>query len=474
MIWVILLTVANYFRNLFSGFISDDITVNANLKNQKYPIRWSEFLHKPFSLFHDLLWKAFKGKAWAHHIVDLALFTTITCSIYIVGQKFLPQNVALLTAMFFAVHPCNCQTGGWISAKWYGVTLLLGIWAFYFNNLVPYFISFFTTSTILPLPLLMDLSIPTKIASMALAFLIFYRVIKTKEDCTKTEGLFKRDNLRIYPRKFVVAIKSYCYYFTLALFPAKMGWFHTMGEPIDDKLKSCNLHFWLCLCLIGTLTLFLKTPAFIGLIIFTIFIAPFSNIVTPALFTSERYMAPALIGWSVFLAHLTVGYPIVAAVIITAYFMRTQLELWAYQDDFHLALYSLLNFPKSGFAWANMGNLFLHNKRPAAAFDTIKEGLNRCPEFPTLHYQNYLMNRATDLLNNQDEALDSLKKACKYGRHEGWFRELEDYEGKLKHNRLVMFKRRYVNYPQSPIVHNGHGNPLGVMTNALPNQKVKA
>jgi len=151
-------------------------------------------------------------------------------------------------------------------------------------------------------------------------------------------------------------------------------------------------------------------------------------------------MTPALVGLSIFLAYILRAYPIACAVLITAYFMRTQLELWAYRDDFRLTIYSLLNFQKSRFAWCNLAQYMLVSGRPSAAYDVLKETAKQIPEFPTTYYQLYLINRSIDLGNNFDEALVNLEKACRYGQHERWYKELDDFKNKLKAHRIAKFK----------------------------------
>lgn len=376
-------------------------------------------------LLHDAIWKLCKDKPLPHHLVNMAVYISLTTLFYAVCRKYLPQDIAFLATLFYVVHPCNAQMAGWISGKGYMQAAIIGLLALYFNNVVFYLISLFAHPIAFSIIIIMSLPIYVKALGLILALYLFgIYAVEGKINQTKSEGLFKIDNMRLYPRKFIVAIKSFAYYFCLAMFPGKMGWFHEIGEPIDEKIKSANLHFALSLLLLAAISLFFAHPAFIGLLLFCLMIAPFTNLITPALFTSERYMGMALMGWSIFLAYTLHSYPIACGVIICAYFMRTQLELWAYQDDFHLALYSLLNFPKNGFAWCNMAHLLLAiERKPSAAFDLLCETRKRLPEFPTTYYQLYLMYRAQDLLANFDEAMNCLEKACHYGKHEGWYRD---------------------------------------------------
>lgn len=448
MIWLIILISVTYFRTLLNKGISDDISVHSELRSKNYPIRWKEFDFNPLFPIHDTLWKLFKDKWVYHHIVNMLFFMGLACSFYIVAQKFIPENVAFLASIFFIVHPCNAQVGGWISGKHYGITVMLGLWALYFNNIALYILPAFFACNMLGLPLLMNLSWGVKILAMGLHLLILSKSLSAKRAQVVSEGQYKKDSLRFHLYKLVVVLKSFCNYFCLAFLPLRMGWFHELGEPTDDKMKSFNFHAVLCVLLIASMFMFYGTPAFLGLVIFSLFILPFSNFLSFGLFTSERYMCPALIGWSIFLAYTTINYPIIATVIITAYFMRTQLELWAYRDDFTLALYSLLNFGKSGFAWCNLANYFLMSKRPSAAFDTLQESIKRMPEFPTHYYQLYLMYRAVDLLHDYDKALEYLERACHYGKHEAWYKELETFKEQLKTQRIKKFKESCVTkYP---------------------------
>lgn len=444
MLWIIALAIVTQLRSLCNGFISDDVTVLSEVRNKGYPVRWKEhLLASPPMIIHDWLWKVFKDKVLPQHIINLFIYIALCCSFYIVGQKYLPENIMFLATLFFVVHPCNCQVASWISGRYYMVGLIIALWALYFNNLLLYLmVGWFHPMTI-GLPLIMKMPIIFKVLAIALALYMYIgKALKGKTEQTKSEGTYKIDNLRLCPRKLIVALKSFCYYFTLAFFPTRMGWFHTMGEPIDKKLKSFDRHFWLSLTLVLVMLLFYRHPAFVGLLLFGLFIAPFTNLITFALFTSERYMAGALLGWSIFLAYVTINNPIVATVIITAYFMRTQLELWAYQSDFMLALYSLLNFRKSGFAWSNIVSIFLHTRKPYAAYEMAIAGIKECPEFPTLYYQLHIMYKSSDLFPNPDLALLNLEKACKYGQHQRWFDELEHFRNEVKNIRINRFKEK--------------------------------
>lgn len=450
MIWIVLLTVVTYSRSLINRFISDDITINAKLRNTGYPVDLKRLENSWATVLTDLFWKYIGERPFLQHLLNLFLFTCLTTSLYIVLCKYIPERVAFLATMIFTVHPCNAQVGGWISGKWYGVSLLVGLWALYFNNILLAIFTPLIACNLIPLPLLMDIPWYMKVMGIGFGLLILWKNLSGKYDNTSSEIKYKTDNLKIYPKKLVVALKSFSYYFSLAFMPTRMGWFHTLGEPIDEKTKSMDFHFALGLLLVLTMCGFLGRPAFSGFLIFGLFIAPFSNIVTPALFTSERYMAPALVGWSIALAYITVDYPIIATVFIVVYFMRTQLELWAYKDDFHLALYSLLNFENSGFAWSNISNYFLISRRPSAAYDTLKEAIKLRPDFPTPYYQLHLMYRATDLLADYDLALDYLEKAVTRGKHESWHKDLEGFKKALLNERVGKFKENVRIYTAAP------------------------
>lgn len=463
MIWLILISLITYAQTLKNAGISDDVTVQAESKTRNYRLSFSEYIQNPYSILHDLLWKASGERMYIQHIISMVIFSGVVCMFYATASKYIPQNVAFLAAVFFAVHPCNAQIAGWVSGRNYMITLLLGLVALHFNSVAIYIFTFFTISTVFPLPLIMNIPIPIKVLSLVLGLLIAYRTIQTKVTGTDSEGEYKKDNMILYPRKLIVCLKSTAYYFTLALFPLRMGWFHTMGEPIDDKLRRFDRQAVLSILLLLTGLIFIGKPPFLGLALFILFIFPFANLITPALFTSERYMAPALCGWSIFLAFVTVNYPVLAAVIATAYFMRTQLELFAYRDDFSLALYSLINFDKSGFAWFNLVNIFLQKKQPSAAYAMVEEGIARCPEFPTLYYQRYLMYRATDLLFDYNKALDNLEKAYRYGRHNKWYEELNKFKTELFAIRTSNFKKKYCE-EEHVIIKNGKDRPVGVLT----------
>ena len=444
MLWLIGLTVATYFITFFNGFISDDITIGAAAKSRGYGLKDKKNLTCFTGFFDALEWRLLKDKKYLHHIVSVTLFTILTCSFYLVSRKFIPEPVAWLATAFFIVHPCNTQIGGWISCKWWGVANTFALWALFFNNSFFYVFSALFACSGFPYIWLFNVPWWEKILASVVVLFILNNNLGSKVDLNIFEGEFKEDNTKIYPRKAIVMLKSYCYYISLAVFPVQMGWFHELGEPIDDKLKSFDFHFVLCVLLIGTLVLFCGTKAFMGLLLFTLFIAPFTNLITFALFTSERYMTPAMMGWSIFLAYTLISYPIAAGILIAIYFMRTQLQLWTFRDDFHLAMASLISFDKSGYAWTNFANMMLYQGKPSAAFDILKETEKRLPGFPTTYWLLYTMYRANDLLNDYDQAYHYISKTCKYGKHEQWHKERETFRLALLSDRVVKFKVKYV------------------------------
>jgi len=436
---LVILVWGTYFRSIFNKYISDDISKNGDLKLKKYPVRIRDLLECPNKLLDDLVWKLCKDNSVAQHLISITIFSAIVPLLYITLCKLFPENVAYLTAILFAVHPCNAQICGWISGRPYALAFTIGILAVYFNSVLLYVFSAVPSVNMFPLILFLKTSIPMKVLGLCI-FLWFISVaLKQKETMARAEDAYKRENFRIYPRKIIIAFKSCAYYFGLALLPVKMGWFHEIGEPITQDLKKANFHFALSVLLFITLFLYLGTPQFIGLLIFMVFIAQFSNIITLGLFTAERYMTPALVGVCIFLAYTLVNYPILATILITYYFVRTQLELWAYRDDFTLALYSLLSFPNSGFAWCNVAHIFMCTNKPHAAFDLLNETKARIPEFPSTYYILHQIYRCTDLMNNMTLALENLEKACMYGQHSSWFDELEKFKKELKKQRVERF-----------------------------------
>jgi hypothetical protein len=177
---------------------------------------------------------------------------------------------------------------------------------------------------------------------------------------------------------------------------------------------------------------------------FILFIAPFSNFLTFALFTSERYMTPAIMGWAIFCAYVLVSYPVAGAALITLYFARTQLQLWSFKSDFHLAMSSLINFDNSGYALTNFANILLAIGRPSAAYDLLRHTESKLPGFPTTYWVLYTMYRAVDVLNNADEAYINLEKAVRYGKHSHWRSELDNFKKMILIDRIAKFKAKYV------------------------------
>ena len=375
-ILLIVLIFILYFRILNYGYVVDDLTVFIEKKVPK-PKEWWK-----------ILWLELKGDAYFNsksaHALSLIIHT-ITC--VLIYFTFGRNNISFLAAVLFAINPVNTQVSIWLSGKPYGVSAIFVLLMFWFPFLSPLFAwltSYWSVNCILsPLMFLF-----TKFWYLSFLSIIIF--------CFKYKEIFRGEKIvsstnkaliSISPRKLIIFLKTYGYYFQQCLWPTRLGFYHkflyTFGVDKEENRKGYQLtyYFWIGLiCVLMPLisTIWLGIGQYgvsWGLWWFSVNIVIFCNFITMNQGIGLRYCYLANIGLSLALANILINYPLLAVVFIVYYTTRLWLMAPMYKADFWLTEYQIFEEPEFHYVWLLRGNNRFGNEQFKEALSNYFEAL---------------------------------------------------------------------------------------------------
>jgi hypothetical protein len=146
------------------------------------------------------------------------------------------------------------------------------------------------------------------------------------------------EDKKIDINRFIVALKTYGFYFTLLLIPFRLTFYHSFmhsmaGNEIMRK-RAYKIDKWFYFGLIPIAFLIYSlwnwTPIAWGVLWYSICIAPYTNFYRCQQEIAERYCFIASVGLMFALSNLIINHPI----IITAFLVGYMVRLWYYMDAF--------------------------------------------------------------------------------------------------------------------------------------------
>ncbi|HEC64430.1 MAG TPA: hypothetical protein ENI23_03970 [bacterium] len=307
---IAVLNLIVYYKTLFYGYVGDDV---------ERAERKQEFKN----IFHRW-WLQFVGMKHINsinsHAITILTHTACCVMIYLALGR---NNIAFLTAILFSINPVNIQGSVWISGRNYATSAILTLgmfifppltWAFYMS--ASYFavngwfapLCFLGTEWwwvigIIPVAWVLTNS------NKAVMHRKIYETAGLKTTNTEMRAL--------KPRKIIVFMKTYIYYFTLCIFPWNLGIEHNFlrgfgTNATDNKIGYkidwiffTGLIVFSSVCL-SSLYCIIRgdwNPAIWGLFWFTINIAMWNNLLTIQQQIAERYCYLANIGLQYALAY---------------------------------------------------------------------------------------------------------------------------------------------------------------------------
>ncbi len=337
-----------YFRTLRLSYVSDDIPTHVNPPKMKN--KWDKYFRWILAQYkHNPKWD---------HLLTLTIHALVSVFIYL---AFGANNLSFIAALLFTANPANNQASVWISGRGYALTSLLLLISLSMPFLAPiglFGVGYFNIGFLAPLVLLGS-NKAYLLAIMPFTWWFWWKKFK-KDVVLKASSESEAEDRKININKFILAIKTVGFYFTLALIPFRITFYHSFlqscagNDIMKKRAYSLCKFFWIGVILICSF-IYLCTKGWsittYGLLWYFITIAPFSNFRRVQQEIAERYLYLPNIGVMVALASLIYTYPILVAVFMTMYITKLPIVMRMYQDDYWVVESAVYEDPGAWYAW---------------------------------------------------------------------------------------------------------------------------
>ena len=342
---IILFNFIFYARTLFYKVVIDDRC--RYLRGGYKTTLWRVLKNWKYSGYCDI-------NLFIDHLCTLTLHSIACVMIYIC----LGQNThSFLTAILFSVLPANTQVSIWLNGKRYAANTILILamwylkpWGYVFWGFTPLWN---VNAVMAPL-----LFLRTEYWWLSLTLPLFVligwaTVVERVRD--RYKSMPKGEITRIRPRKLVLFVKVFSYYFLHSLFPRRMCFYHIMlcsfghTDEDNDYWYAYDFSFWwrtvFTLAVFGTTIYFWHTPLGFGLFWYIIFIAQYCHVpmsITQAISERASYLANVGMMYAV----ASVLPPSLYLPLLTYYSTLTWRYMPAFYDINEFYRYALHEFPQ--------------------------------------------------------------------------------------------------------------------------------
>ena len=358
-----------------------------------------------------------------HHTLSVVAQSIACLLLYQFLITVTTPTIALLTVLLFIVHPTCIQAVAWPSAIGYILSLIcicasLLISTWIMSNLTLFHIliglgglAFFqvwgvyaqgiplATCVIMLLLGQWQLAIFSGLIAGIATFINLGGYVKYRRGEFKKQAM--DDSTHFSWRKPIVALKTIAYYIYLAVWPARLGLYHTWGFHYDkgverwDWRASIGLLF---VCLSGYFLVTGVPEVKLGIVWFYAFIFLFLNWITAQQWVTERYLYIPVIG----LCLISSLYlpPMIYVLIFGMLLSRTLCHVATYDNELRFYLSNTWNFPKSEVAHGNLGVAYASVGLTGAASDnwTIAGSLNKDYDVPFYNMYSGVKSKAYQMI----------------------------------------------------------------------------
>ncbi len=318
------------------------------------------------------------GKVASHHHALSVVVHTVACLLtYQALLLVTTPTIALMAVLLFIVHPTCLQAVAWPSAIGYilsllciSASLLIGHWTMnqsdYWLILGLSGLAFFqvwgvfaqaipvATCVLFALLGYWPMAIVSALVSGVTAFINLGGYVGYRKQEFKKQQMSESTSFNI--RKPIVALKTLAYYIYLAVWPARLGLYHTWGFHYDKKMELWD---WRATC--GFVVLALSLALFstgeltvqFGILWFYAFIFLFLNWITAQQWVTERYLYIPVLGLSLFVCTFLPFWAY--CFVFGALLCRTLCHVGTYENELRFYQSNAWNFPKSEVAHGNLG-----------------------------------------------------------------------------------------------------------------------
>ena len=382
--WIVVVNLILYFRRLRHRFVSDDFSAWKNPPVPKGP--WHKLWLQAsgqmkiyaksvqFVRANGKWFMAVSRKEEMEHFFAIFLHICICVSIYF---AFGSSWVSFVAAMLYSVNPVNNQGTIWPSGRGYVYPILFLLLAIAMQNVN--LVKPLAWHEVSPVSIGLAgvflwagawytagfLSSLTLIGSKAWYLLGFMPIVWFIHSRKFQKAVLNKHNTEcftedkiIHPKKLILAIKSFGFYFILCLFPWRITFYHNFLQSSAGSMKHKNYtlcrFFWAGLFVLSGMVYYglHQWDTFIwSLLAFLIGIIPFCNLWRANQEIAERFAALPNVFLMYALAQVIAPYPHAFTAILAFYATRTMWTLKMYQDEFYISEIAICEDEHAWWAW---------------------------------------------------------------------------------------------------------------------------
>ena len=365
---IALMVLISYFRAIVWGEYTIDDEDVFNLDRT------------PKNKWQKLWWQAI-GKKYSNpqteHLINVATHL-INCEL--IYFAFGRNNISFLTALLFAVNPAGTQGSVWLSGKGYAISTMFVLLMWWLCPIF-YLITPYLSLNAIFAPLLF---IRTQWWLILLIPIYLYIAKGEKVEIKRRLSTATGKGQEFSPVKIIIALKTLGYYTCLAVFPTRLGiyhsflWTYSLSKVDNDYWEKIDKFFWIGCLVLGLLFygwFWHYNNAVFGLFWFVLFLAQWTNIITLSQSIAERYIYLPLIGMSYCVVNLIMALPditlriVVFTVLFMYYWTRLQLIIPMYYNIHNCIDYGRLNFPDLYVYYTWLGQI---EKRRGSFFTALE------------------------------------------------------------------------------------------------------
>lgn len=386
---IILVNFIAYFKTLSFQYVGDD--------------RYTA-VDKPQYNFSKKLWLQFIGRQYYYapfeHLTSL-LIHTFNCSL--IYWVFGANEVSFVTALLFALNPATLQGSVALFGRFYALSLTVVLLMINFISLAPIF--YFSTLYFQIAPIFAPLLfIGTQFWYWVFLlpvwlFLAFKYFGLGKQIDYRKKYAVTKTMIDFSPRRVIIFIKAFAYYFLHVLLPRRIGgqhaYLYTHGNHKEDMDEAMRIDRWffiglaiIFLVLTGVITDFMGVR--FGLFWFSLFISMWCGfpILMHQMF-GERYVYLPCVGLMLAVSNLFTGQYILITALLVYYSTRLWFALGAYKDNRSYVEYCVydINHPTSYYAWLIKGEFEREHGRLFKALESWSEAYKLKPRDSRVNFQ---------------------------------------------------------------------------------------